>query len=131
MKELIELNRYLHDFTSAMWVCGSILIWLLSREAQRSGASTDTVAALLRIAGRLSHLTVASLIVTLASGAVRAATFAGYEHVGEITSRMIGMMIIKHVVFAAFVVWGIGVHCRARALRRRTSATRRGEGLNS
>ena len=120
MKELIELNRYLHDFTSAMWACGSILIWLLSREARRAGASTDTVAVLLRLTGRLSYLTVTSLILTLASGGVRAATFAGYEHVGEITNRMIGIMIIKHAAFAAFVAWGIVVYWRAMIFRRRT-----------
>ena len=36
VRELLELNRYLHDFTAAMWVSGSILIWLICSETRPS-----------------------------------------------------------------------------------------------
>ena len=117
MKELIEINQYLHDFASAMWVCGSILMWLLLREYGREGAFPDARGTVMRIAGKLRFLTIPALLVTLASGGVRAGTFAGYEHSGEVTTSAIVTLAAKHVVFAAFVAWGLWVHWRGRTDR--------------
>ena len=82
--ELIHLNRYVHDFTSAMWVCGSILLWMVCREWGRTGVQSDVSAVLARLVHSIRYLTVPALIITLASGGVRAATFVRYEHVGEV-----------------------------------------------
>lgn len=122
MKELLELNRYLHDFSSAMWVCGCILVWLLWREARRGGTSPETADTLLRFACNLSYLTIPSLLVSLASGGVRAATFASHEHVGPVSGGTIAILAVKHVFFTILVVWGIRVHWRSRGLRRQVSA---------
>ena len=123
MKELLELNRYLHDFSSAMWVCGCILIWLLHREVRRNGTPPDAADALLRFAEKLAYLTIPSLIVSLATGGVRAATFASHEHIGTITGVTIAILAVKHVFFTVLVVWGIVVHWRSRGLRRQMSAS--------
>ena len=91
VKELIDINRYLHDFTSAMWICGSILLWLMLRESRR-GVSAEVVRTLGRLSATMVYVTVPSLIVSLASGGVRAMTFEKYEHVGEVTSSVITML---------------------------------------
>ena len=119
MTELIGLNRYLHDFTAAMWVCGCILMWLLLREARGLGAATDARSAVLRVAGKLRAVTVPSLAVSWATGGVRAATFARYEHVGDITAATVAMLVAKHVVFTALVAWGLWVHWQARGVQQR------------
>ena len=116
MQELLELNRYMHDFTAAMWVCGSILIWLLCHEAKRPDAQAETVRVLVRLAGKISLITIPSLLIALASGGVRAVTFKRYEYAGEITTPLITMLVIKHVLFAMLVAWGVWMHLRSRKL---------------
>lgn len=116
MREILELNRYAHDFGAALWVSGSILLWLLCREINNHQPVVEARAALLRFATTLSYLTIPALLVALASGGVRALTFQKYEFVGEITQTMITLLIVKHVIFVAVIGWGIGMHVRARRL---------------
>ena len=116
MDELLHLNRYLHDFTAAMWVCGSILVWFLCREGASDELTPESERFLQRLAGKFCWITIPSLVVSLASGGVRAMTFKQYEHPGELDSSLITMLIVKHVVFAVFVAWGIAVHLRSRGL---------------
>jgi uncharacterized membrane protein len=112
---LIGLNRYLHDFTSAMWVCGSILLWLVWRTSRRQGVPTEAGEALAALGLRLWFLTLPALALSLATGGVRAATFARYEHPGEITSSLVAVLAAKHVAFAAFGAWAVWVHWKSRA----------------
>ncbi len=114
MREILELNRYAHDFTSAMWVCGCILIWRLCTETKREGALAETKAVLSRLIGNLKALTLPSLVITLVSGGIRALTFSKYEYEGEITTSVIAVLIVKHVFFAAVVAWGTGIHWGSR-----------------
>lgn len=117
MRELIEVNRWTHDFTAAMWCCGSVLIWLLCREAVVAGSAVEAARRILGSASKVAVLTIPSLVITLMSGAVRAFTFTTYEYVGPITTSMIVILVVKHVVFVCVIVWGIAVHRRAGRLR--------------
>ena len=116
MRELLELNRYAHDFGAALWVSGSLLLWLICREVMHLEPAAEARNALLCFAEKLSHLTVPALVIALASGGVRAITFQKYEYVGEITQALITLLIVKHVLFLAVIGWGIGMHVRARRL---------------
>ncbi len=127
MSELVALNRYAHDFAAAMWVCGSFLIWLSCREIRRSTLPAEAARSLAHLASRLVWLTIPSLVVTLVSGGVRAAAYVSYEYTGEITGRLIAMLAVKHVVYAAVVTWGIWVHVASRRLRRRIEADRQAQ----
>lgn len=118
MRELLEFNRYAHDFTAAMWVCGSILIFLIWKEATRGGRSEETVQTLRGLCAKISWISVPALIISLLTGGVRALTFRQFEFVGEVTSTLIAALVIKHIVFLAFIVWGVSVHVRARKLGR-------------
>ena len=117
MRELVELNRYVHDFASAVWVSGSVVIWLLCREIRLLESLSEAALALGRVARRFAFLTIPALIVTLVTGGIRAATYSRYEHTGEITAAMVWVLVAKHLVFAAFVAWGLWVHRASRKLR--------------
>lgn len=114
MRLLVDLNGFLHDFTSALFFCGSILLWFLLRELSRGSVLPETGQALSRLARKLSSVTLPSLIIALATGGVRAATFAEYEYTGEITGAIITALVVKHIVFTAFVACGIWVHWKMR-----------------
>ena len=60
MIALIDLNRYTHDFTSAMWVCGSILLYVILREYEAADVSDATQTALGRLMATIRLLTVPS-----------------------------------------------------------------------
>lgn len=116
MRELLELNRYAHDFGAALWVSGSLLLWMLCREVMSHGPVAEARRDLLRFAGKISYLTVPALVIALISGGVRAFTFQKYEYVGEITQSLVTLLIVKHVLFVIVIGWGIGMHVRARRL---------------
>jgi len=114
LRELVELNRYLHDFASALFFAGSLVIYLVWRESRRDGCSAETRQALHGAAAGMWYLTIPSLVIALASGGVRAATFTKYEYVGEITNSIIIILIAKHIFYTIFVAGGIWVHWKAR-----------------
>ena len=116
MRELLEFNRYTHDFTAAMWVCGSILIWLMWKESKRHADSTHITQVLKTLCGKVSLLSIPALVISLFAGGIRAVTFRQYEFVGEITTSLIVALAIKHVFFVVFIIWGIKVHTRARKI---------------
>ena len=115
MAVLIDLNRYLHDFTSALWVAGSILIWVMMKEASKPDAGQETIGVLTRLIAQVRSMTIPCLVITLCSGGVRAFTFEEHEVVGDITTPIIITLIIKHIAFTAVVSWGIWVHWKSRA----------------
>lgn len=123
VRELLELNRYAHDFTAAMWVCGSILMWMLCREVKIQNIVADSLRAIARIARKISFITIPSLFIALGSGGVRAITFKEYEYNGEITRQLIIMLIVKHALFTAFIIWGIVVHVKSFRLDASRGAT--------
>ena len=116
MSELVHTNRYVHDFASALWICGTILMWMIERRPRAEGVGQETLTVLARLARQLWFITVPALVVSLASGGVRAATFARYEHPDEITASTVSILVAKHVVFAALVVWGVWVHWRSSSI---------------
>jgi uncharacterized membrane protein len=114
MKELIDINRYLHDFTSALWVSGSILLWLLLREARPSDVGVEARRMLGRLGRLVMRITIPAFVLSLATGTVRAATFSKYEHIGEITQATITILVVKHIAFTALVAWGVWLHWKVK-----------------
>ena len=126
MRELVELNRYVHDFSAAMWTCGAVVVWLISRAARRDAAALPGLAG---VARGLHWVTIPALVIALASGGVRAATYTSHEYTGPVTSALVAILAVKHVAFAAVVVWGLWVHAAARRLSNEGSTpARRDEG---
>jgi ABC-type Co2+ transport system permease subunit len=113
----VELNKYLHDSSAAMWICLAIVTWLLCRLARRADAAAHELAV---VAAGLGSLMTPALVVALATGGARAAAYTTYEYRGEITGTMIAILAVKHAIFAASVAWGVWVLVAARRLRRRT-----------
>jgi uncharacterized membrane protein len=126
LRELVELNRYVHDFSAAMWTCGAVAVWLIVRAARRD---EDARPGLVGVATGLFWVTVPALVIALASGGVRAATYTSYEYTGPVTSALVAILTVKHVAFTAVVAWGLWVHVAARRLARGVSTPKRwGEG---
>ncbi len=123
MRELIELNRYLHDFASAVWIVGSIVLWMLMKEWRRDGILAETALVIARMAGQMRTITIPALIITLCSGGVRALTFSKYEYVGEITTSVIVSLAVKHVVFALIIGWGVWIHWHWRGIPKPSQST--------
>ncbi len=114
MAIVFDLNRYLHDFTSALWVAGSILIWLMMREGTTSEPGPETQTILARLISQVRFMTIPALVLTLCTGGVRAVTFEQYELVGDLNNAVIATLIIKHIAFTIFVSWGIWIHWKSR-----------------
>jgi hypothetical protein len=113
---IVDLNGYLHDFTSALWIVGSILLLMMRRETRKPDVSDGTLVVLARLARTIRRISVPALVITLCTGGVRAATFAHYEHPGEVTRSIIVMLIVKHVIFTAVIAWGVWIHLKSRSI---------------
>ena len=114
IREMIDLNRYLHDFTSAMFVCGAIMMWLSLREIGRCTISGYARRTILEVGRKAFAYTIPSLVISLISGGVRASTFAQYEHVGPVTQQTIVLLAVKHIFFVVVVAWGVRQHWRIK-----------------
>ena len=114
MKEIASLNAYLHDFTSALFICGSILLWWLGKELRFLEPGSSAAAPMRRIVLRLKRITIAGLALSILFGIGRALMFERYEYGAELNRRILLVLIIKHLVFAGIVVWGLWVHATVR-----------------
>ena len=118
MREVANLNAYLHDFTSALWVCGSVLLFWLGRELRPLEPASATAAVLRRLVIQLKRLTVPGLIITLLSGGGRALMFERWEYGAPLTRDVVMLLIVKHIFFAGVVGWGVWVHAKVRGRER-------------
>jgi len=121
VREIANLNAYLHDFTSALWVCGSLLLWWLGRELRGLNQDSQASAALRRIVLRLKRVTVPSLVLALLFGVVRAMLFERYEYGAPLTRDIVILLVLKHIVFAGVVAWGLWIHATVRGPGRERS----------
>lgn len=108
----IMMNNFFHDLSVAMFGCAIGALFLLARERQANGDSNIT--ALLDRFERFSTKTAKwSFIFILLFGAVRSAAFKQFEYLPMAEKGQIAALIVKHILFAVLIVWGL-VQLRAQ-----------------
>jgi uncharacterized membrane protein len=107
---LVLLNNFLHDFSAAGWLFGSVLLWSILR--RQSNNRSQTVAGILSTVLLLMRLSFVGIVVF---GVVRVAAYRGYEWNEAAGRSQITLLVVKHIIFA--IVFAAGLFCYVRAGR--------------
>ncbi len=116
MSTLVLLNNFLHDFSAAGWLFGSVILWSLLRKEIDSDSNGLLLADVLKTVLFLMRISVVGIVVF---GVVRTLAYKTYEWNAAAGQSQITLLIIKHVFLAGIFGWGLFYYIRARTLVRK------------
>ena len=116
MAILVLLNNFLHDFSAAGWLFGSVLLWSMMRKDISNPAAGRFIADSLKTVLFLMRLSLAGIVVF---GIVRTLAYKTYEWNAAAGQSQITLLIIKHVIFTGVFTVGLICYIRARKLVRK------------
>jgi putative copper export protein len=107
---LILLNNFLHDFSAAGWLFGSILLWTILKERFEFETSTDFAKCMIKTVLLLMNISVAGIVVF---GVVRAIAYKSFEWSVEAGNGQVSLLIVKHILFTVIFVVGLIQYLKA------------------
>ena len=116
MAIFVLLNNFLHDFSAAGWLFGSVLLWSMMRKDISNPGAERFVAESLKTVLFLMRLSLAGIVVF---GVVRTLAYKTYEWNAAAGQSQITLLIIKHVIFTVVFAVGLVYYIGARKLVRR------------
>jgi uncharacterized membrane protein len=118
MAVLVLLNNFLHDFSAAGWIFGTVILWAILRKDIPSVEAGQIIAAVLKIDMLLMRFSLTGIIVF---GLLRALAYKTYEWNAAAGKGQITLLVVKHIILAAVLVVGLGCYFRARKIVRKVS----------
>ncbi len=118
MAILVLLNNFLHDFSAAGWIFGTLILWVILRKDFPSAEAGQIIAAVLKIDMLLMRLSLTGIIVF---GLLRALAYKTYEWNAAAGKGQITLLVVKHIILAAVLVVGFSCYLRARKIVRKVS----------
>ena len=117
MAILILLNNFMHDFSAAGWLFGSVLLWSMMRKEISNPGAGKFLADSLKTVLFLMRLSFAGIVVF---GIVRTLAYKTYEWNAAAGQSQLTLLIVKHVILTGVFVVGLIYYIRARKLLRKT-----------
>jgi len=114
---LILLNNFMHDFSAAGWLFGSVLLWSMMRKEISNPGAGKFLADSLKTVLFLMRLSFAGIVVF---GIVRTLAYKTYEWNAAAGQSQLTLLIVKHVILTGVFVVGLIYYIRARKLLRKT-----------
>ena len=108
---LVLLNNWMHDFSAAGWLVGSILAWAVLRGAPADGAGRAEAVRVLRVVVALMRWSLAGVVLF---GVGRVLAYAEYEWSEEAGDAQVAVLGVKHVLLVGVFAWGLLWYVRAR-----------------
>ena len=116
MATLVLLNNFLHDFSAAGWLFGSVLLWSMMRKDISNPETGRFLSDSLKTVLFLMRLSLAGIVVF---GIVRTLAYKTYEWNAAAGQSQITLLIIKHVILTGVFAVGLIYYIRARKLVRK------------
>ena len=110
MAILILLNNFLHDFSAAGWLFGSVLLWSILRNNVPDQGAGKQIADILKTIILLMKLSLGGIVLF---GIIRAVAYSQYEWNVAAGDSQVTLLIVKHVILTAVFVLGIVYYTRA------------------
>lgn len=115
MALLVLLNNFLHDFSAAGWLFGTVLLWIILKRLPGAREGTDALRGVLRPVVRLMGFSMAGIIIF---GVIRAFAYRQYEWNADAGQSQVTLLLVKHIFLAGLATIGFLLVARARkALR--------------
>lgn len=118
MAILVLLNNFLHDFSAAGWLFGSVLLWSMMRKDISKPETARVIADSLKMVLFLMRLSLAGIVVF---GIVRTLAYKTYEWNAAAGESQVTLLIIKHVILTGVFAVGFIYYIKANKLRRKIS----------
>jgi uncharacterized membrane protein len=110
MAILILLNNFLHDFSAAGWLFGSVLLWSILRNNVPDQGAGKQIADILKTILLLMKLSLGGIVLF---GIIRAVAYSRYEWNVAAGDSQVTLLIVKHVILTAVFVLGVVYYTRA------------------
>ncbi len=117
MAILILLNNFMHDFSAAGWLFGSVLLWSMMRKDITNPEAGRFFADSLKTVLFLMRLSFAGIVVF---GIVRTLAYKTYEWNAAAGQSQLTLLIVKHVILTGVFLVGLIYYIKARKLLRKT-----------
>ena len=105
---LITINNFAHDFVSAIFIAGIILLVILAREVEKH-QSSETLALYSSVSRKFSPLILISLVLIFVFGYFRLLTY-DYQMPDNFAQSRVNILIIKHILLLGIVGYGAYLH---------------------
>jgi hypothetical protein len=113
---LVLLNNFLHDFSAAGWLFGTVLLWSIFRKRNPESENNNLMVKMLTIIIFLMQL---SFIGIVFFGIIRAIAYKSYEWNAAAGQNQVTLLIVKHVIFTLVFLPGAVFYIKARRLIRK------------
>jgi uncharacterized membrane protein len=107
---LVLLNNFLHDFSAAGWVFGSVLLWMFLRKTAGTNKADELTVALVKIILFLMRISFVGIVVF---GVLRTVAYKSYEWSNAAGQGQILLLAIKHVIFTVVFLMGLIYYIKA------------------
>ena len=104
---LVLLNNFMHDFSAAGWLFGTVILWVVVRNQEKEEKGDrhhPTVVAVTR-ATRLLMLYCLGGIVGF--GVIRLLAYKQYEWSAAAGDAQVTLLIVKHILLTAIFFFGV------------------------
>jgi uncharacterized membrane protein len=110
------LNNFVHDFSAAGWLFGTVLLWSILRKTNLNGDRAIQVVDILKTVLVLMRFSVAGIVIF---GVVRAIAYKSYEWNAAAGQSQVTLLIVKHVLFAMIFVVGLVYYIKVKKFVRK------------
>ena len=111
MALLILLNNFMHDFSAAGWLFGTVLLWsMLRKEYPDDEAVKHVLRDILRLTLFLMKLGCAGIV---GFGIVRLLAYKQYEWSAAAGNAQITLLAVKHVLLTGIFIVGVVYYRKA------------------
>jgi len=118
----LMMNNYFHDVATALLAASAFALWVLLRRYESGGRGADAARYFLEIQRAMVKLARLSLAWIVLGGIPRTIWYVDFEWNHFAGRGQIPALIVKHVVAAIFVVFGIAFWRRLRSRVRAVEA---------
>ncbi len=116
MAVLILLNNFLHDFSAAGWVVGSVVLWVLLRRGVPDDEGGNIIVSAVSAVLWLMRL---SFVGIIGFGIVRTFAYKSFEWSDAAGSAQVTLLLFKHIFFTVIFAIGLVYYVRASRLVRK------------
>jgi TRAP-type mannitol/chloroaromatic compound transport system permease small subunit len=106
----ILLNNFLHDFSAAGWLFGSILLGAILKKRSQFENSSGFANSMMKTVLFLMNISVAGIVVF---GIIRAVAYKSFEWSVEAGNGQLTLLVVKHVIFTVIFIAGLIQYLKA------------------
>ena len=109
----VLLNNFMHDFSAAGWIFGSVVVYALLKPGAYTAPAPPALLHALRTVMVLMRWSLAGIVVF---GIVRALAYKSYEWSAAAGDAQVTLLIVKHILLTAVFLAGLTGYLKARRI---------------